>query len=70
MGQLIQIMRADSGDLRPLCELENRTFTYDVISGRQMRYLLKSHSAMVYKAVSNEQLVGSMILLSRKKVKR
>jgi len=67
MGQPIKIARADIHDLERLCDLENKTFNYDVISKRQMRYLLSSFSALVYKAMEEESLVGSMILLTRKK---
>lgn len=63
----IKIIKADIHDLVLLCDLENKSFAYDVISKRQMRYLLKSLSAMVYKAVAEDRLVGSMILLTRKK---
>lgn len=67
MGHSIKIARADIHDLEQLCDLENTAFTYDVISKRQMRYLLTSFSALVYKAMEEESLVGSMILLTRRK---
>jgi len=67
MGKPIKIAQADIQDLESLCDLENKTFNYDVISKRQMRHLLTSFSALVYKAVEEESLVGSMILLTRKK---
>lgn len=70
MAHSIKIARADIHDLEQLCDLENTAFTYDVISKRQMRYLLTSFSALVYKAMAEESLVGSMILLTRKKAGR
>ncbi len=70
MGQSIKITEANIHDLEQLCDLERNTFSYDVISKRQMRYLLNSFSVLVYKAVEEESLIGSMILLTRKKSRK
>lgn len=62
----ISIARATPADLPALAELEARVFDYDVISPRQMRYLVSSPSAIVAKAVADETIVGYLILLTRK----
>lgn len=62
------IERASGDDWFALGELECSVFDYDVISFRQMKYLLSRPGAIFFKARSSDgSLVGYIALLTRKK---
>lgn len=63
---ILEIQTASLSDLHTLSDLERRVFDYDVVTQRQMKYLLTSKTAIITKAVLNSLLVGYMILLTRK----
>lgn len=63
---MLRIRDAGFGDLPALVDIENGIFQYDVISPRQMRYLLRSDTAMVMKAEQGNAIVGYMVLLRRR----
>jgi ribosomal protein S18 acetylase RimI-like enzyme len=65
MDSLQKIQPALQTDLHALLAIEEQLFNYDAISLRQMKYLLKSKTALVVKVQSDELVVGYMILLSR-----
>jgi [ribosomal protein S18]-alanine N-acetyltransferase len=62
---MLTLIEAGSDDVASLAGLERELFQYDVISPRQMRYLIKSDTAIVVKAELDSSTVGSMILLRR-----
>ena len=62
----LAIEAASPADLPSLLKIETSSFDYDVITARQMRYLLRSSTAVVAKAVSAAATIGCMILLTRK----
>lgn len=63
---MLDISKASPNDLPTLVELERTIFNYDLISPRQMRYLLQSPSAVVCKAVFCKTVVGYMVVLTRR----
>lgn len=63
---MLQLVEASGGDIDVLSEMEHRLFDYDIISYRQMRYLLHSATASVIMAEVQARAVGYMILLRRK----
>lgn len=62
----LSIQTAQFSDWPTLVALEQSLFQYDIISPRQMKFLLQRPSAVVRKAELDGHLVGSMILLTRK----
>lgn len=61
-----QIETACLTDLENLLGIEQSSFGYDVITRRQMRYLLGSKTAVVVKAVLRGTTIGYMVMLSRR----
>lgn len=66
---MLNITAASQGDRQALVELERTIFDYDLISPRQMSYLLQSSSVVVCKAVYGVDIVGYMVVLTRKNSK-
>jgi ribosomal protein S18 acetylase RimI-like enzyme len=64
---MIHIASAELTDLERLEHLEKQLFPGDRISSRQFRYLLNRANGFVLKAEQRGVLVGSIILLKRKK---
>ncbi|TKB10731.1 N-acetyltransferase [Desulforhopalus sp. IMCC35007] len=62
---MFTLTHATIDDLTALVDLEKSIFHYDIISPRQMRYLLNSKTALVIKAELGNLLVGYMIILRR-----
>ena len=62
----MEIRTASLADLHTLSAMEESIFNYDVISSRQMRYLLQSETAIVNKAILDDRPVGYSILLTKK----
>lgn len=60
------IQPASQADLEDLLVIEQSSFGYDVITRRQMRYLLGSKTAVVVKAVLRDTIVGYMVMLLRR----
>lgn len=58
MSALISIRRADVSDQRCVLEIENRCFTSDKISPRQVRYLLSVAKATTHLAMDGTQAIG------------
>lgn len=63
---LLEIQKASLADSQSLFALEKRVFDYDILMLRQLRYLIKSKTALVVKGVINKDIVGYMVLLTRK----
>jgi len=63
---MLDISNASPDDLAALVELERTIFHYDLISPKQMRYLLQSPSAVVCKAVFCKTVVGYLVVLTRR----
>jgi hypothetical protein len=59
---VVVLRDASLGDLPALVDIEHDIFQYDVISPRQMRYLLRSETAMVIIADQGGGIVGYMFL--------
>lgn len=53
-------------DWRALSTIEAQIFDYDIISPRQMKYLIASPAALVIKAVVDKEIEGYLVLLTRK----
>lgn len=66
---MLDISTASLADLGTLVELERSIFDYDLISPRQMRYLLQSRSVVVSKAVFAGNIVGYTVVLTRQRSK-
>lgn len=63
---MVTLAEATLRDADILAEIEKLIFQYDVISLRQMRYLIMSKAAIVMKAfLSDGTIVGYMVLLRR-----
>jgi ribosomal protein S18 acetylase RimI-like enzyme len=62
---MFTLTHATIDDLATLVDLEKSIFQYDIISPRQMRYLLNSKTALVIKAELGNLLVGYMVILRR-----
>lgn len=62
---MFTLAHATVDDLAALVNLEKSIFHYDIISPRQMRYLLNSKTALVIKAELGNLLVGYMVVLRR-----
>ena len=65
--ETVTIKNALLTDAEGLAVLDASLFDYDVISIRQMRYLIRSDSAIVVKAESGGRTMGYMILLTRQR---
>ena len=63
---ILKSQTASLNDLHTLSDMERKIFDYDVVTFKQMKYLLNSKTAIVAKAVLNGLVVGYMILLTRK----
>ncbi len=61
----IILRKAGLADARMLACMEQRIFGYDLITPRQMRYLLKSKSSEVVVAMMDGAAVGYMVMLKR-----
>lgn len=66
---MLKIVEATREDVGTLSAIEKLIFQYDVISPRQMLYLLKSATATIVKAEVDSNIVGYMVLLRRKNSK-
>lgn len=64
---MIHIASAGVADLDSLIDLEDRLFPVDRLSSRQLRYLLTKANGFVLKAEQQRRLVGTMVLLKRKR---
>ncbi len=65
----IDIVEATLSDLNALSSLEEQVFDhlrYHTISKKQYRYLLTKGKCHIYKAVSDGELVGSVVVFHRK----
>lgn len=62
--------KADPTDLPIIVAIEHLSFSSDVFKERQFKYLLASPNAHFVVAVTNQQVVGYLILLRRKGSKR
>ena len=58
---------ASMADLQSLSDMEQTAFTYDVISKKCMRHLIKSKTAQVNIAYQDDTDLGYSIFLMRKK---
>ncbi len=67
---MLTLVDATLEDVNILTDIEKAVFDYDVISLKQMRYLIKSGTAIVVKAVVPEDTIaGYMVLLRRRNSK-
>lgn len=70
MGELnrisVGIRLGEISDLELLAAMEQRIFGYDLITRRQMKYLLQSPCARVVIAEENGDMLGYSVLLTRK----
>lgn len=63
---MLNVSEATIEDVNILADIEKTVFEYDLISIKQMRYLIKSSTAMVVKAqLPDDTTVGYMVLLRR-----
>jgi len=63
-----QLRKAQLSDLDEIMEIEGQSFNEEAFSRRQMRYLLTSDNSFLV-AEMQQQVVATMILLSKKKSK-